>query len=321
MSVALCTFQGERYIAQQLESIAAQTYRPDEVVICDDCSTDQTVRLIQKFQEEAPLCVKLTLNDRRLGVAKNFEKSIQLCEGEVIFCADQDDVWYPEKLAKLVATLNAAPSAGFVFCDAALVDESLRPLGGTLWESLGFTEAAQRQFVDGGAFRYMLRESIAAGMTMGFRSSFKGLVLPIPLGWGHDHFIPLLIASVAEPALVPECLVNWRQHGAQQTGINRIRLDGRVQAARNDAHDHGLKVQMWVQAYERLLESKASYAVSTEVLDQFEAKVLHVRDRVQIQLGVRKWRLFFKEAVSGNYFRYSRGCWSMARDVLLRSLP
>lgn len=320
MSVAMCTHQGEAYVLQQLRSIAGQTRPPDELVIRDDCSTDQTVALVRQFARDAAFRVNLTVNEHRLGVARNFEKSIGQCKGEFIFCADQDDVWHPQKLQKLVERLESAPSAGFVFCNAQIVDEDLEPTGRTLWGSLGFTADIRREFLEGGALAYMLREGIAAGMTMGFRSGFKSLVLPVPAGWGHDHFIPLLIASVAEAELVPECLVQWRQHTAQQTGVSRVRLDRRVRAAvKRDAADQSLKMQLWKSAHQRLLDNRAQYAVPPQVLDQFAAKVQHLHARSQIQRRVSSWQLLRDEVFSGNYSRYSRGWWSVASDVLLRS--
>lgn len=319
VSVAMCTHQGEAYVLQQLRSIALQTRPPDELVIGDDCSTDRTVALVRQFAQEAAFRVSLTVNEQRLGVARNFEKCIELCDGEFIFCADQDDVWHPQKLQKLVERLESVPSAGLVFCDAQIVNEDLEPTGRTLWESLGFTADTQRDFLDGGALAYMLREGIAAGMTMGFRSGFKNLVLPVPAGWGHDHFIPLLIASVSEAAVVRECLVKWRQHTAQQTGVGRMRLHHRVRAAASrDAADQSQKVQLWESAHQRLLDNREQYGVAPQVLDQFAGKVRHLRARSQIQRGVRSWRLLRHEVSSGNYFRYSRGWWSVASDVLPR---
>src|SRR6266849_5683432 len=114
----MCTYNGARFLSEQLESIAAQTRVPDELVVCDDGSTDETVEIIKAFVERAPFAVRLEINANNLGSTKNFEKAIGLCQGEIIALADQDDVWYPKKLELLESVFLARPSVGAVFSDA-----------------------------------------------------------------------------------------------------------------------------------------------------------------------------------------------------------
>ena len=98
ISVALCTCNGARFLSEQLVSLAEQTLRPIELVVCDDASDDGTWQLLEEFQRSAPFPVRLYRNVRRLGIAQNFEQAMLLCEGDVIALCDQDDVWLPEKL-------------------------------------------------------------------------------------------------------------------------------------------------------------------------------------------------------------------------------
>jgi len=108
VSVALCTYNGAAYLGEQLDSIVAQSRPPDELVVCDDGSTDGTVGLLQAFVPEAPFPVRLYRNERNRGFAKNFERAISLCTGDFIALSDQDDVWKPEKLARLATALAKA---------------------------------------------------------------------------------------------------------------------------------------------------------------------------------------------------------------------
>ena len=94
LSIALATYNGAVYLKEQLESIAAQTRTPDELVISDDQSTDDTLRVIEEFAATAGFPVRLSVNEANLGIAKNFEKAISLCRGDLIFLSDQDDVWH-----------------------------------------------------------------------------------------------------------------------------------------------------------------------------------------------------------------------------------
>jgi len=96
-SVALCTYNGERFLSQQLASLAAQTVLPDELVVCDDASTDASMRVVEDFAKNAPFSVRIFRNPNNLGYVKNFEQAIGLCSKEIIFLCDQDDDWEKKK--------------------------------------------------------------------------------------------------------------------------------------------------------------------------------------------------------------------------------
>src|SRR4030095_10826576 len=128
-SVAMCTYNGARYVGEQLDSIASQTRPPDELVVCDDRSSDETVQIVEQFAASAKFPVSLEVNSQNLGSTKNFEKAIEICEGDLIALADQDDVWVPSKLEIIEREFDAVPASGLVFTDAEVVDKNLRPLG------------------------------------------------------------------------------------------------------------------------------------------------------------------------------------------------
>ena len=115
ISVAMCTYNGERFLAQQLVSIAQQSRPPDELVVCDDGSTDRTVAMIREFAVSVRYPVRVFENEHNLGVAANFERAIRLCEGNLIALADQDDIWYPIRLERSEQELTAHPEAGLIF--------------------------------------------------------------------------------------------------------------------------------------------------------------------------------------------------------------
>ena len=121
ISIALCTYHGERFLQEQLDSFLQQTRLPDELVVCDDGSTDLTVPILEAFGVQAPFPVRLSINSQNLGFTKNFEKAISLCRGEIIAMSDQDDVWLPEKLEKFEQVFVNRPQLGYVFCNAQVV--------------------------------------------------------------------------------------------------------------------------------------------------------------------------------------------------------
>src|ERR1700674_5995011 len=105
----MAVYNGERFIQEQLESYVRQTRVPDELVISDNCSTDNTVGLVHKFAAHAKFPVRLFINDCNLGVTKNFERAISECTGDIIFLSDCDDVWYPEKVSTMETLLQQRP--------------------------------------------------------------------------------------------------------------------------------------------------------------------------------------------------------------------
>src|SRR5437763_17010761 len=132
-SVAMCTHNGAPFVEEQLKSISSQSRLPDEVIVCDDCSHDETARIVERFSEVAPFPLRLIVNSTNFGVVKNFEQAISLCTGDIIALCDQDDVWQPTKLARIETAFDESPAAGLVFMDAELIDEQLRPTGRSLW--------------------------------------------------------------------------------------------------------------------------------------------------------------------------------------------
>lgn len=316
VSVALCTYQGEKYLQEQLHSIAGQSRLPDEVVVSDDGSTDGTLGILERFRAQAPFPVRVHVNDTRLGHAKNFERVIQLCEGELIFLCDQDDVWHPDKLSMFVPIFIDRPKVGAVFCDADIVDERLVPLGYSVWEHLRFGEQLQRRFARGCALDVLLKYNVIAGMTMGFRARFRELIMPIPPNGFYDVWISLLIAAVAEVAMVPRRLVQYRQHTGQALGMEKKPLQEIAAAKRKRTADEILHTaDQYAAAQERLVARMASFPCSPSVLRRLQAKVGHLRTRADMRSGNRRVRLLTKEALALNYRRYSSGWRSFAVDA------
>ncbi len=180
VSVALCTYDGARFLEAQLESLAAQTWLPDELVVCDDRSTDGTVAILESFARRAPFPVRIEVNPSTLRSTANFGKAIGLCTGDLIATCDQDEVWMPEKIACTVAAFAEDERRGLVFSDAEVVDEALQPRGYRLWQSAFVGSVQRRRFREGRGLDVLLRPWAVTGATMAFRDSWRPLLLPIP---------------------------------------------------------------------------------------------------------------------------------------------
>lgn len=325
ISVAMCTFNGERYLQQQLESLSAQTRQPDELILCDDCSTDQTLRIASEFAQSASYPVRVNVNQQNLGSTLNFEQAIGNCDGDVIALCDQDDVWLPQKLATIEASFAGHPEIGLVFTDAEVVNDDLTPAGYSLWEKLGVSDNELERIAAGRGFQSLLVGATVTGATMAFRSRFRPLVLPIPLDLPiiHDAWITMLIAAVAAVAPVRERLISYRQHDAQQVGAlerqGRRRSTALTRAAakealeRDNPYAQALAVLQSVQ--QRLTENAAEFD-SRRVLPGLESQIEHLKVRSTLP-GARLTRgtRVLRELFAGRYHRYANGARSAVKDL------
>jgi glycosyltransferase involved in cell wall biosynthesis len=323
ISIAMCTWNGEAYLREQLASFSLQTRTPDELIVCDDNSTDDTVSIVTDFAATAPFPVQLHLNEQNLGSTKNFERAITLCDGDVIALADQDDVWLPEKLQRIEDCFEREPGTGLVFTDAEVVDENLKPLGYRLWQSVGFGEAERRLVRNGRVLDVLLPGWTVTGATMAFRTQFRNLVLEIPtdLALIHDGWIALLIASVADVTFIDEPLIKYRQHARQQIGAKERKdaegaagLDGAREALRR-TNSYDEMIAIGTRAQQRLTEHSDGYQ-SDDALRKLEQRLKHLRARANLPPGkLSRARCVLKELLSGRYRLYSNGIYSAVKDL------
>lgn len=322
ISVAMSTYNGGRYLREQLESIAAQTRLPDELIICDDASHDETVSIIKVFAAASPFPVDLQINSTNVGSTKSFEKAIILCAGEVIALCDQDDVWLPGKLARFDAEFARAPEVGLVFSDAEVVDEDLKPVGHSLWEKLNFGPRERERLRHGKGFDSLLQGATVTGATAAFRTRFRPLLLlfPADLPLIHDAWIALLIAAVAEVVPLPERLVKYRQHTTQQVGALKRQgpnpdVDTVHEALRREnPYAEMLAIASAVQ--HRLVEHQEEFD-SREAIAALDARIIHLAARADLPGGkLTRLPRVLRELVSGRYHRYSRGCSSAVKDLV-----
>jgi hypothetical protein len=214
----MCTYNGAEFLPAQLESIAAQSRQPDEIVICDDASTDETRVLLQQFLNNPRFL--MNVNENNLGTLKNFEQAISLCTGDIIVLSDQDDVWRQNKLEVIEAVFERNGRTGLVFSDAEIVDEKLNPLNRHMWDEVGFDAHKRKLIAHGRALDVLVTGWIVTGATMAFRSEYRNLSLPIPtdIRMIHDGWIALTVAAVADVVMLDEPLIKYRQHEGQQIG-------------------------------------------------------------------------------------------------------
>ena len=221
ISVALCTFNGERFISRQLDSILYQTMPVDEIVVCDDCSTDSTQHILREYAEQFEQ-IRLVENEHNLGYIANFEKALQQCKGDFIFLSDQDDIWVPEKVAESINYLSQSGMYG-AFTDARVIDENGIFTGKSLFELQNLWPYIQKGILQKHLFGIMcLRRNFVTGATLVLTQEGKEMVLPFRTSGTivHDGWISLRLASLRKFGFIEKSLIDYRIHSSQQIGLD-----------------------------------------------------------------------------------------------------
>ena len=209
ISVAIATYNGEHFLEEQLNSIYGQTYKNIEVVVVDDASEDRTVEILQKFQQLYGL--NYSVNPKKLGVVKNFEKAVTNCNGEYILLSDQDDIWLPEKISRLVTNIGTASliySDGIIFHDKGRVEDGR--ISGQDWIRLFGVDSSNKDFL-----QYQLLNSFILGCSIMFEKELLMDALPFyESNFNHDWWLVLCAQNKKGIKYLNEVLFKYRIHGS-----------------------------------------------------------------------------------------------------------
>ncbi len=216
ISVGLCTYNGEKFLREQLESLVSQSYHPMEIRIRDDQSTDQTMEIIREYQHRHSF-IHVIQNEERLGLQKNFEAVFGDCKGDLIAPCDQDDVWAPQKLENLQKSMG---SHVMVYHDSELIDDK--------GKSMDYRISDKFRMRDFDRQEPFLFFNCVSGHGMLFQRKILELAIPIPMVGCYDHWLALIALEFGTIGYCPHTLVKYRQHADNQTDIlgRKKRLTG-----------------------------------------------------------------------------------------------
>jgi glycosyltransferase involved in cell wall biosynthesis len=204
ISIAMATYNGGWYLQEQLDSFVSQSRCPDELIITDDRSTDDTLEIIKRFAQNAPFNVAWSQNKENLGYAGNFNAALMKTTGDLVFLSDQDDVWFPEKLERMERYALEDPGALVLMNDAGLTDGELNDTGLT---KLG-------QIASAG----MTDSCFLMGCCVAVRRELLDLCLPMPARYKeHDGWIVNMAEGVGRKRVVPDVLQWYRRHGQNES--------------------------------------------------------------------------------------------------------
>ena len=313
VSVVMCTYNGARYLREQLESIARQSRLPAELIVCDDGSDDETVAMLYAFARQVPFPVRIFENPARLGSTRNFDQAIGLASGELIALCDQDDLWAQEKLERLSDILIADDSLGGVFSDAALIDGNGRALGMTLFEKHRFTVRKQREFLDK-PDTVLLKRDVVTGATLMFRAALLPNLSPIPPSWVHDAWLAWMISLHSKLALTTAALTSYRIHEGQQLGISSARTKQGTAPVETRRGHYARVAHQFEDLADHLLHS--GWTDKEDIIHRVRAKIafLHRESMLSTSILIRVLQMI---GLFPLYLHYARGLGAMRTDLLL----
>lgn len=320
ISIAIATYNGAEYIQEQFASFVSQTRMPDELVICDDGSSDETVAIVQRFENTAPFKVQLYRNETNLGWIKNFEQAIGLCTGDIIFLSDQDDVWFPEKIQKMVELFEENNSLQVAQCDMILTDSALNVSSIT---QLGVMR-------DNG----FIEENFIFGCGTAIRRTWVAFILPFPEALhgmvGHDIWIHRLAAAMRVRYLLDKPLQYYRRHDAATTSsaLSRAQrastwMDFSLSRSKDMTESWSYEIICAENVLLRLVEMKSSLRKLclidrlAEAIQIQEAKIASKKKRFKFvqRTKPRRWISVLKFWIQGGYSEF-RGWRSMLKDII-----
>ena len=305
ISVALCTYNGEKFLNEQLDSILHQSLEPDEIIICDDASTDSTKILLENIASKKS-SIKLNFNNRNIGYIKNFEKAISLCSGDIIFLCDQDDIWNYNKVEKILSSFERNPQSSYFFSDGEIIDEAGNKTGEKLWNTVTFSKKKQKKFKTGSQKNLLIKRNYVTGTTLAFRSQIKKYILPISEDFVHDHWIAMIMAFIDNSGnFLTEPLIRYRIHSEQ---VMSVPNDSIFKIIKILCEDKKQTFKMQIQKFTNLKKRLNSLNNLSENNKQFiDGIILYFTERNRMYEIDKKerikaiWKLFRK----GYYSRYS----------------
>ena len=214
IGVVIATFNGVKYIQEQLESIISQTVKPDLMVVSDGGSKDSTVKICQDVLEKSGMDYVILKSGKQLSVKENFEKGLRKCKTDYVFFSDQDDYWLPNKIKNAVQVMDDTGSV-LVFCNAYITDERLKVGKRTLWQQIGYEPKETVTIydrLDDNLQRELIRHNIVTGMCMAIDVRILKDVLPFSDNTIHDSWIALIASTQGKVTSINSCDVYYRQH-------------------------------------------------------------------------------------------------------------
>ena len=302
ISVAFIVYNGARYMRTQLDSILAQSHKVDEIIVCDDASSDNTKEILEEYKNKYPDLLFIYYNNKNLGPTKNIEKAIEACTGDIILLTDQDDYWETNKVETIFKWFVANPTMNGVFTSGSLMNsngEIDNKYG--LWDVMSFPYNKVNNSQDLKLYINTVENSVT-GATLAIKNNLPFLKQPFPVikHLVHDRWVAINLAENNSLGILEEKLIHYRIHSEQAIGgmtenvekyieLNANLLEGKPNINNNIASFKDLryilnKIEINLEIQNEILKIESKSFNNTKYINTLKNK-----HKVYLEYGFVKW--------------------------------
>ena len=285
VDILLATYNGEKYLKEQIESLLNQTYTNIQIIISDDCSTDGTKDILKSYENNEK--IKVYYQENNLGYVKNFEFLLKKVESDLYMLCDQDDFWKKEKVEKTVDKLQKE-NLDLVFGDLEVVDEKLNLLYPSYNKYMHLAHKIDKYHKD---YKLQYLYNCMTGCTMMSKKKFLDKILPLPTNSKymiHDYWIGLIVSLNGKVGYLDKPYILYRQHGKNQVGTKKAsQTASHLDSVRNLSIDTRIGTFETYVQHEEIFTEKLRKQ-NKEALEYFKM----IRNKKNFNF--RKWNIFFK---------------------------
>lgn len=285
IDILMATYNGERYLKEQIESILKQTYTNFRLIISDDCSTDNTKQILEEYRKKDSR-IEVYYQTENLKNTRNFEFLLSKVENELYGLADQDDIWLPTKIEKSIHELEKK-QADLVFCDLVLVDETGKEIGKSFWKEKGFYKKIKKDK----NYEGLRLNNYVTGCTIVGKKEMLKQILPIPQNNKyliHDYWIAIVTSLKGKIAYIEEPLMKYRQHGNNQVGY---KMKSKEKNSINEIREMFIDVK--IELFTTYCNNSELFSKTEQETNQRALKYYNEIKEVK-NINLKNWGLFYK---------------------------
>jgi glycosyltransferase involved in cell wall biosynthesis len=277
VDILMATYNGEKYLKEQIDSILNQSFNEFELIIVDDCSSDSTAEILEQYAIKDKR-IKLFFNSENLGVQLNFEKLLGLSTAPLFMLSDQDDVWHEEKVKQSIQCIERTPAL-LCYSDLRVVDHNLNKVHESFWEYEKITP------LSGKPWRTLLSQNFVTGCTIIAKRQLKEYALPFPQDiLMHDWWLAMVASVYGEIEYMVTALLDYRQHGNNEVG------------ARGFGSQYLVRSEEAANGYMYFLNNRKKYIYARLfMLRSYEERFSKANSGTEIILSIKKLSQIYNE--------------------------
>lgn len=286
VNILMATYNGRKYLKEQIDSILNQTYTDFRLLISDDASTDSTLKILEQYEKKDKR-IEIYSHEKNIGVVANFEFLLSKVRSEYFMFADQDDVWENDKVEKSLKKLEETGS-DLVFTDLEVVDEKLNQIAPSFWKQKGFYEKIKKY----NGFDALYLNNYINGCTMLCKSLWINKVLPFPRDSKyviHDYWLALVVSQEGKLTYIEKPMMKYRQHGKNQVGSKR-----KCDTLETLDEIRDLFIEVKIEHFETFIKHDKSFVKSEIRQLNKEALSYYKMLKTKNKFNFKNWKLFFK---------------------------